>query len=160
MNFTTEDKHRKIISLIHQSNPNEDDPSLANSALLQLKSFEKNQIAFSELLIDILCESQNLFASFTHNQILLVYIYIKNFLNSVSNKSSLQKIDLFNTKLEQIINIYFLNEYPIAIENIYGEIIHILLEIINHFENAKNIYNILIQKYTSTFPLEINNSNI
>ena len=96
---TNNEKQREIINMIITASVNVNSEE-HNKILFKLLELEKNQIAYTEKLLDILCNLEIIFKELNSDHRIQILIYIKNFLIKIQEIYELKNI------INIIVNIY------------------------------------------------------
>ena len=135
------EKLNLIINLIlnFQLNNNIEDN---NNNLFKLCELEKNEISYTEKLLEILVKINEIQINFDENQFTQILIYIKNFLNKIKNNPNIKNIIKIKENFYLII-IKFIefktNNKPN--KNIFNEIIKNIFTMINYIDDPKIFLN-------------------
>ena len=149
-NNNNNEKINLILNLILNSNLNnnfEDN----NNNLFKLCELEKNEISFTEKLLEILIKIDEIQINFDENQFSQILIYIKNFLNKIKNNQNLKNlIKIKENILLIIIKFIEFQTKNKPNKNIFNEIIKNIFTIIKNLNEPKiflsEIFNNIIKK--------------
>ena len=147
--ITNNEKQMEIINMIINASINVNSEE-HQKLLFKLLEFEQNQIAYTEKLLDILCNIELLFKEFNSEKRILILIYIKNFFIKIQNRNELKNIPNIFENISKIFIIYLKVNFSQLEEKIFCEINDSLFNILSHFEKIKeylkDIYKNIITK--------------
>ena len=137
---TNNQKQREIINMIITASINVNTEE-HQKILFKLLELEKNQIAYTEKLLDILCNLEIIFKELNSDHRIQILIYIKNFLNKVQERSELKNIPNIIVNISKIFIIYLKENITQLEEKIFCEINDSLFTLLSNFENIKDYLN-------------------
>ena len=149
-NNNNNEKINLILNLILNSQLNNNFEE-NNNNLFKLCELEKNEISYTEKLLEILIKIDEIQTNFDENQFTQILIYIKNFLNKIKNNPNIKNIIKIKENFYLII-IKFI-EFKTKNKpnkNIFNEIIKNIFTMIKNLNDPKNflteIFNNIIKK--------------
>ena len=137
---TNNEKQREIINMIITASVNVNSEE-HNKILFKLLELEQNQIAYTEKIIDILCNFEIFFKELNSNQRIQILIYMKNFLIKIQERSELKNIPNIFVNISKIFIIYLKENISELEEKIFCEINDSLFTILSNFDKIKDYLN-------------------